>query len=64
MCSIIQNHVKLSTKTISSEIELWNNWGNKEIKGSLRMDPLENILENFSSSNLQDQFISYRNFNL
>ena len=27
------------------------------------MDPLENILENFSSSNLQDQFISYRNFN-
>ncbi|MAE15431.1 MAG: hypothetical protein CL821_07570 [Crocinitomicaceae bacterium] len=63
MCSIIQNHVKLSPKTISSEIELWNNWGKKEIQGSLRMDPLENILENFSSSNLQDQFISYRNFN-
>ena len=49
MCSIIQNHVKLSPKTISSEIELWNNWGKKEIQGSLRMDPLENILENFSS---------------
>lgn len=63
MCSIIQNHVKLSPKTIRSEIELWNNWGNKEIQGSLRMDPLENILENFSSSNLQDQYISYRNFN-
>ena len=27
------------------------------------MDPLENILENFSSSNLQDQFICYENFN-
>ena len=51
MCSIIQNHVKLSPTTIRSEIELWNNWGNKEIQGSLRMDPLENILENFSSSN-------------
>ena len=63
MCSIIQNHVKLSPTTIRSEIELWNNWGNKEIQGSLRMDPLENILENFSSSNLQDQYISYRNFN-
>ena len=63
MCSIIQNHIKLSPKTISSEIELWNNWGNEEVHGTVRMDPLENILENFSPSNLQDQFSSYKNYN-
>ena len=32
MCSIIQNHVKLSPKTIISEIELWNNWEIKKSK--------------------------------
>ena len=63
MCSIIQNHVKLSPKTFSSEIELWNNWGNKKIQGSLRMDPLENILENITSLNLKDQLNTYKNFN-
>ena len=54
---------KLSPRTIESEIELWNNWLDKEIQGSIRMDPLENILENFSLSNLQDQFSCYENFN-
>ena len=63
MCSIIQNHIKLSPKTNSSEIELWNNWGNEEVHGTVRMDPLENVLENFSPSNLQDQFSSYKNYN-
>tara|TARA_Y100000385_G_C13021992_1_gene606618 strand:- start:99 stop:1226 length:1128 start_codon:yes stop_codon:yes gene_type:complete len=62
MCSIIQTHIKLSPNTNSSEIKLWNNWGDQEIKGSIRMDPLENILENFSESNLNNQFKSYQNF--
>lgn len=64
ICSIIQNHIKLSPRTIESEIELWNNWVDKEVQGSIRMDPLENILENFSLSNLQDQFSCYENFNI
>ena len=63
MCSIIKNHVILNSKTDSFEIEQWNNWGKKEIQGSIRMDPLENILENFSPSKLNDQFRSYENFN-
>ena len=62
MCSIIQTHIKLSPNTNSSEIKLWNNWGDQEINGSIRMDPLENILEDLSESNLNNQFKSYQNF--
>ena len=45
MCDIINNHIKLNPKWSGNDLQLWNNWGISIASGTLRMDPLEDMLE-------------------
>ena len=62
MCDIINNHIKLNPKWSGNDLQLWNNWGISIASGTLRMDPLEDMLENYDDHQLKVQLDSYLNF--
>ena len=49
---------------LCNDLQLWNNWGISIANGTLRMDPLENILKNYDDHQLKIQLDSYLNFKI
>ena len=62
MIDIIENHITLNSSWSINEIDLWSNWALSVKTGTLRMNPFENIFQNYNEKSLISQLETYTYF--